>query len=213
MKVFINIFYLFMMMNVLSLTGILSFSILREDFVNLSVLNKVEAKYGKSAANRLIALNELLKENMHVDVKTKLKKVNDFFNSVKYASDKRTYGITDYWANPYEMLARNRGDCEDYVLGKYLALEYLGVSTSKMFLTYVTLKKTKEAHMVLTYFETPKSEPLVLDNLKKTIQGASKRTDLVPVLSFNPSILKSKQNNTAHENWDAFIKRYEGEKI
>jgi len=212
MRIFINMCYLLTMMSILSLTGILSFSILRADFVSLSVLNKVEAKYGKSAKNRLVALNELLKNNQDADVKTKLEKVNDFFNSVKYASDKSTYGIDDYWANPYEMLARNAGDCEDYVLAKYLALEYLGVPTSKMFLTYVTVKKTKEGHMVLTYFETPKSEPLVLDNLKKSIKGASKRKDLVPVFNFNPNILKSKKN-IANENWDAFIKRYKGEKI
>ena len=40
-------------------------------------------------------------------------------------------------------------------------------STSKMFLSYVRVKSSNEAHMVLTYFETPSSEPLVLDNLRK----------------------------------------------
>ena len=39
--------------------------------------------------------------------------------------------------------------------------------------------------MVLTYYSTPSAEPLILDNLKETIQLASKRTDLLPVYTFN----------------------------
>ena len=111
-----------------------------------------------------------------------------FFNDIKYTSDQTVYGTSDYWANPYEFLAKDKGDCEDYAIAKYLALEYLGVPTSKMFLSYVRVKSSNEAHMVLTYFETPSSEPLVLDNLRKTIQPASKRDDLIPVFNFNPNI-------------------------
>lgn len=62
-----------------------------------------------------------------------------------------------------------------------------------MFLSYVRVKSSNEAHMVLTYFETPSSEPLVLDNLRKTIQPASKRDDLIPVFNFNPNILKGEK--------------------
>ena len=43
-----------------------------------------------------------------------------FFNSVKYSDDKDIYGINDYWASPYEFLARDRGDCEDYAIAKFL---------------------------------------------------------------------------------------------
>ena len=39
--------------------------------------------------------------------------------------------------------------------------------------------------MVLTYFKTPKSIPVVLDNINKRILEATKRKDLVPVYSFN----------------------------
>jgi hypothetical protein len=41
--------------------------------------------------------------------------------------------------------------------------------------------------MVLAYFPTSDSEPLVLDNIRKTIQPASDRSDLLPVYSFNGS--------------------------
>jgi hypothetical protein len=39
--------------------------------------------------------------------------------------------------------------------------------------------------MVLTYFKTPKSIPLVLDNYNKRILPATKRRDLIPIYSFN----------------------------
>jgi hypothetical protein len=41
--------------------------------------------------------------------------------------------------------------------------------------------------MVLAYFPAPDVEPLVLDNINKSIRPASTRTDLVPVYSFNGS--------------------------
>ena len=39
--------------------------------------------------------------------------------------------------------------------------------------------------MVLAYYETPSSEPLILDNLITDIYPGSKRTDLTPVYGFN----------------------------
>ncbi len=39
--------------------------------------------------------------------------------------------------------------------------------------------------MVLGYYETPVSDPLVLDSLTDAIVPASQRTDLTPVFSFN----------------------------
>ena len=95
---------------------------LNADFVNSSLINKVEAKYGKFAKNRFLALNNLLEKSKSADIRTKLERVNDFFNGVKYASDKSVYGTSDYWANPYEFLAKDKGDCEDYVIAKYFAL-------------------------------------------------------------------------------------------
>ncbi|EFU69330.1 conserved hypothetical protein [Aliarcobacter butzleri JV22] len=199
MKIFIIIIFLL-------------FSTLNADFASESLIDKVEKKYNKFAKNRFIALNKLLEKIKNEDVQTKLEKVNDFFNNVKYSSDQKIYGVSDYWATPIEFLARDEGDCEDFVIAKYFALEYLGVPTSKMFLSYVKVKKSNEAHMVLSYFETPTSEPIVLDNLKKVILPASKRDDLTPLFSFNPNI--SKGNKTAaHKKWDTLIQNYKEQKL
>jgi hypothetical protein len=39
--------------------------------------------------------------------------------------------------------------------------------------------------MVLTYYSSPVAEPLILDNLNTNILAASRRTDLLPVYTFN----------------------------
>ncbi|MCG3655327.1 transglutaminase-like cysteine peptidase [Aliarcobacter butzleri] len=199
MKIFIIIIFLL-------------FSTLNADFASESLIDKVEKKYNKFAKNRFIALNKLLEKIKNEDVQTKLEKVNDFFNNVKYSSDQKIYGVSDYWATPIEFLARDEGDCEDYVIAKYFALEYLGVPTSKMFLSYVKVKKSNEAHMVLSYFETPTSEPIILDSLKKVILPASKRDDLTPVFNFNPNILKGNKT-AAHKKWDTLIQNYKEQKL
>ena len=199
MKIFIIIIFLL-------------FSTLNADFASESLIDKVEKKYNKFAKNRFIALNKLLEKIKNEDVQTKLEKVNDFFNNVKYNSDQKIYGVSDYWATPIEFLARDEGDCEDYVIAKYFALEYLGVPTSKMFLSYVKVKKSNEAHMVLSYFETPTYEPIVLDSLKKVILPASKRDDLTPVFNFNPNILKGNKT-AAHKKWDTLIQNYKEQKL
>ena len=184
-----------------------------EDFSSDSLIKKVESKYNRFAKNRFIALNELLKKLEKENISTKLEKVNDFFNNVGYGDDKKVYGVNDYWATPYEFLARDKGDCEDYVIGKYFALKHLGIPTSKMFLSYVRVDGAKDAHMVLTYFDTPSSEPLVLDSIRRIIFPASKRTDLKPIYNFNPNILDNGGKTAAHKKWDELLKRIQENKI
>lgn len=194
------------------ITFFLLFYNLNADFFDSSVIDKVEKVYKKFAKNRFIASNDLLEKIKNEDTRTQLEEVNDFFNKVRYKSDQKVYGASDYWATPIQFLARDEGDCEDYVISKYFALKYLGVPTSKMFISYVRLKRSNEAHMILSYFETPNSEPLILDNIIKKILPASKRDDLTPIFNFNPDILKGNKT-TAHKKWDILIKNYKEQKL
>lgn len=123
-----------------------------------------------------------------------LREANDFFNrQVQFLDDSVVWQQKDYWATPLETLAKRAGDCEDFVIAKYLSLRQLGIADEKLRLIYVRARiggersSLTQAHMVLGYFETPTSEPLVLDNLVGDIQPASRRTDLFPVFSFNSS--------------------------
>lgn len=144
-----------------------------------------EKKYGSRAADRLKQWQELVDENQDMDEEDKLELVNDFFNRVNFVDDIVHWKKKDYWATPVEMLATDAGDCEDYSIAKYFTLKALGVPEGKLYITYVKAIRLNQAHMVLTYFKTPRSEPLVLDNLNKRILKASKRKDLLPVYSFN----------------------------
>ncbi|WP_121628723.1 transglutaminase-like cysteine peptidase [Poseidonibacter antarcticus] len=192
---------------------LLIFTSYSADFASSSLIKKVEKKYNRFAKNRFVALNRLLKRLQKSSTKKKLERVNEFFNFVKYKSDKEVYGISDYWASPSEFLARDKGDCEDYVIAKYFALKNLGIPTSKMFLTYVRVAGLKDAHMVLSYFETPNSEPLILDSIRRIIFPASKRTDLTPVYNFNPNILRNGKRTSAHKKWDVLLRKIKRNKI
>jgi len=142
-------------------------------------------KYGLFAGRRLQAWQQLVDNNIDLPEITKLKNVNDFFNEVRFIDDIIHWKQKDYWATPVEMLSTDAGDCEDYTIAKYFTLKALGVSEKKLYLTYVKAIRLNQAHMVLTYFKTPQSIPLVLDNINKRILKATKRNDLVPVYSFN----------------------------
>ncbi len=148
-------------------------------------LAKATQKYGPLAENRFKAWQKLVDDNLNTSERLKLERVNDFFNQVAFVSDQRHWGKSDYWATPIEFLGTDAGDCEDYTIAKYFTLKALGVPEKKLYLTYVKAIRLNQAHMVLTYFETPRSVPLVLDNINKRILKANKRKDLVPIYSFN----------------------------
>ena len=158
---------------------------LQEVLFDEKVISRAQEKYGTEAVNRIQALQDLIKnDNSKTDVE-KLEKVNRFFNQYSFVDDIDHWGKKDYWATPIEFLATEGGDCEDFSLAKYFTLKALGIPEKKLYLTYVKAIKLNQAHMVLTYYSSPAAEPLVLDNLRGDITVASKRTDLLPVYTFN----------------------------
>jgi predicted transglutaminase-like cysteine proteinase len=148
-------------------------------------IDKIEKEYGPLAVRRAYGLVQMMNEARNLDEMGKMEKVNDFFNQTPYASDKQTWGVSDYWATRLEFIGKDRADCEDYVIAKYFTLKELGVPPSKLFMTYAKSLRYKTSHLVLTYYETPKSTPLVLDNYNYKILPASTRDDLVPIYSFS----------------------------
>ena len=137
------------------------------------------------------ALQAVLGSLAGQDESAKLVAINQFYNRrIVFASDSEVWGQLDYWASPLEMLGKGRGDCEDYVIGKYFSLLVAGVPVAKMRLVYVRAAiggpgGEVVAHMVLAYYAAPGAEPLILDNLIGEMRPASRRPDLSPVFSFN----------------------------
>ncbi len=153
--------------------------------LDTELLNKAEQKYGKPARSLLVAWEYLIiSDNSQTDLE-KLEKVNQFFNQMEFVDDIDHWGEKDYWATPIEFLGTQGGDCEDFTIAKYFTLKAMGIEEEKLNLTYVKALNYNVHHMVLTYFSTPGSEPLVLDNIVTDINSASQRKDLLPIYSFN----------------------------
>ena len=154
-----------------------------------SALATQARQHGPTARKRLSAWRDILVNPKYKawSERAKLRLVNDFMNKTPFVEDIVHWKQEDYWATPIEFLSTNGGDCEDFAIAKYFTLRALGIADANLGITYVIRKRTNKAHMVLAYFPAPGSEPLILDNERRTIQPASRRTDLVPVYRFNAS--------------------------
>jgi len=199
-----------------------SSSLFAEPYVNKKLMKKITKKYKRFATKRFDNLQKELNKVKRKNDAAKLKVVNNYYNHVRYMSDLKVYKKKDYWATPWEFLGKDKGDCEDYVISKYFALIYLGVEPKKLFFTYVRSSRFKAAHMVLTYFKTPRAEPLVLDNTNFKIFPASKRKDLTPIYNFNGESLykaskrgngKEVKSKKTHKKWDQLKQHMKDQRI
>lgn len=172
-----------------ALTGVACLGEKNAFTVSPRTLERLAERFGPEARQRLLAWQQFIRDDTSSDPLTKLEKVNDFFNRLLFVDDIIHWGANDYWATPTEFLAANGGDCEDFSIAKYFTLRALGIPDERLLLTYVKSLRLNQAHMVLAYYSRPDADPLILDNLTKKIIPGSKRTDLLPVYSFNASSL------------------------
>ncbi|WP_354669227.1 transglutaminase-like cysteine peptidase [Psychromonas sp. 14N.309.X.WAT.B.A12] len=153
-------------------------------FNTSKLISTLTKNYGERAALRGKAWLKLLNasyENEH----QKLLRTNRFFNQLRFTTDKKLWGESNYWATPVEFIGVNAGDCEDFALAKYFTLLAIGVDDDKLRIVMVKSLTLNQYHMVVAYYETPTSEPLILDNIDGRIKKSNDRKDLVPVYSFN----------------------------
>ena len=157
-------------------------------------MNQIQASFKKMGGHAQI-LTEwqiMLHDANELPVNDKLKRVNEFFNRhIAFAENKEVWGKDDYWATPLESLSKTRGDCKGYVIAKYYALLELNIPVKQLRLIYVKAQiggaesTIQQSHMILAYYPTPEAEPMILDNLITDIRPASRRSDLLPIFSFN----------------------------
>lgn len=186
------------------------------------IIGALEASYGSRAAKRGRAWFKIMAQSGELTEREKLKKVNRFFNMFRFIDDIKLWGLKNYWATPVEFIGVNGGDCEDYSIAKYFTLLEIGIPEQKMRITMVKAIKLNQYHMVLAYYDTPSSVPLILDNLDGEIKPATKRTDLLPVYSFNGTQLwlnKEKGrgvlagNSSRLKRWNSLIERLNSTKL
>lgn len=108
--------------------------------------------------------------------------VNRFFNGWRYRDDIAFRGVADHWASPAEFMAGS-GDCEDYVIAKYFALDLLGFDTARLRLVAVSDRQRGGQHAVLAAYTG--GDILILDNVTDRILSHRALPHYVPLRSWN----------------------------
>jgi len=114
--------------------------------------------------------------------KDTLKAVNAFFNKWPYRLDIEVYGRTDYWASPKEFL-KFSGDCEDYSIAKYFALQQLGFKAQNMRIVVIKDRIRNIGHAVLAVYMDDTA--YILDNMSNLVLPHSKYRHYIPQYSVN----------------------------
>jgi len=154
-------------------------------------MSQAAQRLGPQAVQGVRALQPLLASLAEADDAVRLDAVNRFYNRrIAFRDDLQVWHVEDYWASPLETLQQGAGDCEDFAIAKYFSLLAAGIAPSQLRLVYVRLQVggaggPSQPHMVLAYYASAHSEPLILDNLITEVRPASRRPDLTPVFSFN----------------------------
>jgi predicted transglutaminase-like cysteine proteinase len=154
---------------------------------DLAMIKRAKDTYGERAGKRTASwrLLTLQAQAAGWSERQKLARVNSFFNQLHFIDDSKLWRRKDYWASPLEFLGAAGGDCEDFSIAKYFTLLELGIDDEKMRMVYVKALDYNQFHMVVAYYETPSSVPLILDNLIGDLRPATARKDLLPIYSFN----------------------------
>ncbi len=108
--------------------------------------------------------------------------INEFVNGTDFVEDRDNWGMKDYWSAPGEFFA-NGGDCEDYVISKYLSLRQLGFRADDLRLVVLIDRNRRLAHAVLVVELDGRS--LVLDNLSDRVRSWSELPHYWPLYSLN----------------------------
>ena len=156
-------------------------------FASVFTLTNAEKKTIKSMANkkqvarRFSNFYKFIKEARNYDLEKKLIRTNFHINRIISKGDGKE---TNSWSTPKEFLINGYGDCEDYAITKYFALQQLGIDKNKLFLSVVKVNGAVNYHMVLFYLDKD-NKPLILDNLSWKILPLEKRKNLVFQYAFN----------------------------
>lgn len=161
----------------------------------------------------------LLKDLRFREESAQVQAVNRFVNSLRRKSDREVWGQEDYWASPEEFMSRAAGDCEDFVIAKYVGLRRLGVPDSRIKLvhSHVYNRETQqiEPHMVLVYTDK-QQQKWVLDNMRAEVLSIRQRGDLAFNYAFNNEGLwyldstgaeTAKADMAGHGKWLTFRQR------
>ena len=117
-----------------------------------------------------------------------LRTVNRFFNRWRYRDDIAFRGVADHWASPSEFMTGS-GDCEDYVIAKYFALDLRGFDTPRLRLVAVSDRQRGGQHAVLAAYTD--GDILTLDNVTDRILSHRALAHYVPLRSWSSANIRA----------------------
>ena len=130
-----------------------------------------------AAARRFLSIVENGRQRQG---RARLGEINRAINlSIRPMSDLAQYGVEDYWASPLASLSSGAGDCEDYAIAKYVALEESGIASADLQLEIVRDVEHQATHAVVEV--RYKDEWLILDNRTLLIMN-TEQTHYHPLL-------------------------------
>lgn len=129
------------------------------------------------AARRFLAIIEEGRQQ------TGLSRIDDINRAINLSivpkTDLAVYGVIEYWATPLTMFAHGAGDCEDYAIGKFVALREAGVPAADLRLVVVRNNAMNDYHAVAAVREAGRW--LILDNLTYSIREDSSVGEFKPL--------------------------------
>ena len=123
---------------------------------------------GQSSACQLEGWQAFLTQISASDEADQIYRVHRYVNRFRYVTDKRNWRRRDYWAIPEQLFERG-GDCEDYVIAKYLSLRALGIDADRLRVVVVYDRKKREDHAVLAVLGP--NETVILDNYRRRVMS------------------------------------------
>jgi len=129
------------------------------------IKTQAKERAGREARHRLEEWEQLINNYQSRSIVDKLEAVNKFFNrQVTAQADKGPEKGCDYWQSPIETLVRDKGDCDDFAMAKYVSLRLLGIPAEQLRVAVVKGNFSYK-HAVLFFFPQNEKDPWVLDNL------------------------------------------------
>jgi predicted transglutaminase-like cysteine proteinase len=103
--------------------------------------------------------------------------------AIRYVSDYAQFGEADRWSAPLASFATAKGDCEDYAIAKYVALQEAGFPRDELRLVLVRDRAVRQDHAVLA--ARLDGRWLILDNRRSELMEGSDTSTLTPLFAIN----------------------------
>jgi predicted transglutaminase-like cysteine proteinase len=107
---------------------------------------------------------------------------------VRPVDDMTQYHVLDLWATPLMTFTSNAGDCEDYAIAKYVALQEIGIADEDLRLLVVHLAAKNEDHAVAAVRYDGRW--LVLDNRTFEMRDDSQIGEYEPLFALDSEGVK-----------------------